>query len=115
MKASPYIFEGPTVWSFSGGRTSGLMLHKAVEAYGGRLPSDHVVAFANTGKERLETLRFVEEVGRRWGIDIVWLEFRSRSGPAADRFEVVGPNSASRTGEPFSRLIESKNTRRTLS
>jgi 3'-phosphoadenosine 5'-phosphosulfate sulfotransferase (PAPS reductase)/FAD synthetase len=108
MTADPFIINGPCLWSFSGGRTSAYMLWRALQAYGGKLPDDHVVAFANTGKEREETLRFVYECGSRWGVDIAWLEFLARSGPSADRYERVSFNSASRNGEPFARLIEAK-------
>lgn len=108
MSADPFIIDGPTLWSFSGGRTSAYMLWRALQAYGGKLPDDHVVAFANTGKEREETLRFVYECGSRWGVDIAWLEFLTRSGPSADRYERVSFNSASRSGEPFARLIAAK-------
>jgi len=103
-----FIIDGPCLWSFSGGRTSAYMLWRALQAYGGRLPDDHVVAFANTGKERPETLAFVNECASRWGVDVVWLEFVARSGPSAGRFERVGFNSASRNGEPFARLIKAK-------
>jgi 3'-phosphoadenosine 5'-phosphosulfate sulfotransferase (PAPS reductase)/FAD synthetase len=108
MSADPFIIDGPTLWSFSGGRTSAYMLWRALQAYGGKLPDDHVVAFANTGKEREETLRFVYECGSRWGVEIVWLEFLARSGPSADRYERVRFNNASRNGEPFARLIAAK-------
>jgi 3'-phosphoadenosine 5'-phosphosulfate sulfotransferase (PAPS reductase)/FAD synthetase len=108
MMTNPFIIEGPALWSFSGGRTSGYMLWRALEAYGGQLPSDHVVTFANTGKEREETLRFVHECGTRWNVPIVWLEFVSRSGPAERRYERVSFNSASRDGTPFARLITAK-------
>jgi 3'-phosphoadenosine 5'-phosphosulfate sulfotransferase (PAPS reductase)/FAD synthetase len=104
----PYFITGPALISFSGGRTSGLMVHKILQAHGGTLPEDVVVAFANTGKEREETLRFVHECGSRWNVPIVWLEFLKRSGPAAGRYEVVGYNSASRNGEPLARLITAK-------
>jgi 3'-phosphoadenosine 5'-phosphosulfate sulfotransferase (PAPS reductase)/FAD synthetase len=69
-----------------------------------------VVAFANTGKEREETLRFVHECGSRWGVPIVWLEFLKRSGPWGARYERVGFNSANRDGAPLARLIASKKT-----
>lgn len=98
---NPYLITGPALISFSGGRTSGYMLHQIIQANGGRLPSDHVVAFANTGKERRETLRFVHECGVRWGVDIHWLEWR----PMPERFAEVGYNSADRTGAPFEGLI----------
>lgn len=106
----PYKIEGPALLAFSGGRTSGYMLRRILDAYCGQLPADVHVAFANTGKEREETLRFVYECGRRWGVHIHWLEWRSRlrRTPVEKRFEEVGPNSAARNGEPFAALIESK-------
>lgn len=107
-KPSPYLIEAPALISFSGGRTSGYMLHQIIQAHGGTLPDDVVVAFANTGKEDEKTLRFVHECGVRWSVPIAWVEFLKRSGPASGRFEVVGFNSASRNGEPLARLIKAK-------
>jgi len=104
MSANPYLIEGPALISFSGGRTSGYMLHQIVQAHGGALPDDVIVAFANTGKEREETLRFVHECGSRWGVRIHWLEWRDTEAG----FEEVGFNSASRAGEPFAALIAKK-------
>jgi 3'-phosphoadenosine 5'-phosphosulfate sulfotransferase (PAPS reductase)/FAD synthetase len=106
--ANPYLIEGPALVSFSGGRSSALMLWSIVQAHGGTLPEDVVVAFANTGKEREETLRFVHECETRWNVRVRWLEYRDRYGPQADRFEEVGYNSASRNGEPFAELIRDK-------
>ncbi|WP_156393978.1 hypothetical protein [Rhizobium sp. Root651] len=80
------------------------MLYQIIKAHGGTLPDDVIVAFANTGKEREETLRFVYECGSRWGVKIHWLEWR-RGKPI---YEEVGFNSASREGEPFAALIEWK-------
>lgn len=80
------------------------MLHEILAAHGGKLPPDVHVLFANTGKEREETLRFVHECGTRWGVPITWLEWRSD----LPSFDVVGYNSASRNGEPFDALIEKK-------
>lgn len=100
----PYRIEGPAVVSFSGGRTSAYMLWHIVHAHGGRLPPDVLVVFANTGKERPETLRFVHECGIRWAVDVVWAEWRDKP----EGFERVGFNSASREGEPFERLIAKK-------
>lgn len=112
---NPYLIEGPALVSFSGGRTSAFMLHEIIQAHGGTLPDDVVVAFANTGKEREETLRFVHECGSRWGVPIVWLEWRDTSAAYARKdiavdqtLEVVGFNSASRNGEPFDALIDRK-------
>jgi 3'-phosphoadenosine 5'-phosphosulfate sulfotransferase (PAPS reductase)/FAD synthetase len=98
---SAFRVEGPALISFSGGRTSALMLWCILVAHGGKLPVDVVVAFANTGKEREETLRFVHECGNRWGVPIRWVEWR----PIPDRFADVGLNSAARDGGPFEGLI----------
>lgn len=99
---NPYFITGPALISFSGGRTSAFMLWNILQAHGGQLPPDVVVAFANTGKEREETLRFVHECGSRWGVRIHWLEY------IPGGWREVGFNSASRDGEPFTALIDEK-------
>lgn len=110
MKRNPYLITGPALISFSGGRTSAYMLKHIIDAHGGSLPDDVFVCFANTGKEREETLRFVHECGSRWACRIIWLEWhcRLKRTPVENRFGVVGFNSAARNGEPFDRLIDSK-------
>ncbi len=87
----------------SGGRTSAYMLHQILEANGG-LPDRCIVSFQNTGREMPQTLDFVAECGSRWGVNIVWLGYRTD----APFFEVVSHNSASRAGEPFDALIDRK-------
>lgn len=101
MSENPYRVQGPALISFSGGRTSGFMLHEILKAYEGKLPPDVLVAFTNTGKELEKTLRFVHECGSQWGVQIAWLEWRD----GQPGFEHVGFNSASREGEPFAALI----------
>lgn len=107
---NPYFITGPALISFSGGRTSAYMLKQILDAHSGTLPDDVHVCFANTGKEREETLRFVYECGTRWGVHIHWLEWRDRRKrtPAVERYAEVGFNSAARNGEPFEALIRSK-------
>lgn len=121
--------QGPALISFSGGRTSALMLWCILVAWGGALPDGIVVTFANTGKERAETLRFVHDCASRWGVHVRWLEWRPTQAqvdarptfqtwmaehyPANDfvcddGFVEVGFNSASRAGEPFAALIAMK-------
>lgn len=97
---SPFRIEGPAVVSFSGGRTSAYMLRRILDE--GLLPDVHVL-FANTGKERPETLDFVEECATRWRVRVRWLE-RLPGGAFA---EVTHAN-ASRQGEPFTALIAEK-------
>lgn len=110
MSDDPFFLTGPALISFSGGRTSAMMLQRVLQAHGGTLPDDVHVCFANTGKEREETLRFVHECATRWGVRIHWLEFVTdlKSVGSAGRFTEVGFNSASRDGEPLDRLIVRK-------
>lgn len=105
-----YLITGPALISFSGGRTSAYMLRMILDAHGGTLPDDVHVCFANTGKEREETLRFVHECATRWGVRVRWLEFidYAPKAPSADRFQEVGFNSAARNGEPLAAIIDRK-------
>jgi len=105
--ADPYKIEGPALISFSGGRTSGFMLWKILEAHGGKLPDDVVVSFQNTGKEMPETLDFIQECSDRWSVPIVWLEYDLLED-GKNWFKIVNHNSASRNGEPFKRLMDKK-------
>ena len=106
--ANPYKIEGPALISFSGGRTSGFMLKKILEAYAGKLPSDIYVVFANTGKEMPQTLDFVNDCGQEWDIDIIWLELEICEERPIYRTKQVNYETASRRGEPFSALIKRK-------
>lgn len=130
IRPEPFILETPATVCFSGGRTSGKMLYEILQAYGGELPSDIVVCFENTGKEREETLEFIKEVEDRWRIPVVWLEYcdefniedyLSDSGKIMDRrgkrtrddlnnsrkrgFKIVDFKTASRKGEPFDMML----------
>lgn len=94
--------EGNVQIAFSGGRTSAYMLHHILEA-NGDLPDRVKVVFTNTGREMPQTLDFVHEVGSRWGVDIVWAEYRNKNKKHS--FEQVNYNSASRNGEPLIQLM----------
>lgn len=102
-----FKLTGPTCISVSGGRTSGYMLRRILDAHGGSLPEGAVAIFANTGKERPETLDFVRDCQREWGVPIVWVEFVHRWNGGA--YREVTYETASRAGEPFAALIEQKN------
>lgn len=102
---SPYLIEPPFVVSFSGGRTSGFMLWNILQSHGGQLPDNSAVVFANTGKERRETLDFVERCSQRWGVEIVWVEYAKW---APHKFIVTSYETACREGQPFEQIIESK-------
>ncbi|GAA4108524.1 Nin-like protein [Aminobacter aganoensis] len=117
--ASPFLLpDGNVQIAFSGGRTSGRMLHDIILA-NQPWPADRVkVIFTNTGKEREETLEFVRDCSVHWDVDIIWLEYRLRwtGGPhdpknkvfdtKAHSFDVVTFETASRNGEPFEQLVQ---------
>ncbi len=103
--SDPFKIDGPTCISFSGGRTSGYMLWRVLQAHGGKLPADCHVVFANTGKEDEATLRFVRDCAERWSVPITWVEYRDDD----KGFAVVDFDSASRNGEPFDALIAKRN------
>lgn len=111
----PFRIEGPAVISFSGGRTSGMMLRRILDAHDGTLPPDVFVVFANTAKERPETLDFVRDCAVNWNVPIRWVERRGRRWDVEDpagggaRWREVTYETASRNGEPFADLIVERN------
>jgi len=90
------------VISFSGGRTSGYMLYQCLTA---GLADDVHVVFANTGREREETLAFVNACARMWNVQIHWVEYDSSK---ADHMREVTYATAARDGEPFTDLIRNR-------
>lgn len=67
---------------------------------------EKAVVFANTGKERPETLDFVNECDKRWGLGVVWVEavINPIFGKGT-RHKVVDYATASRDGSPFEAVI----------
>jgi 3'-phosphoadenosine 5'-phosphosulfate sulfotransferase (PAPS reductase)/FAD synthetase len=88
--------------SISGGRSSAMMLK--IMQDNGLIDDKTVIVFANTGKESLATLDFIQECSTRWGLVIHWLEYL----PIAPFFKVVDYHACSKKGEPFESLIVRK-------
>lgn len=91
--------------SFSGGRTSAYMTKLICDS-----PEyseyEKVILFANTGKERIETLDFVKDCADNWGLKIVWVEAVIHHDiRKSSTHKVVSYHSASRNGEPFEEMI----------
>jgi 3'-phosphoadenosine 5'-phosphosulfate sulfotransferase (PAPS reductase)/FAD synthetase len=105
MSHNPYKVETPGCISFSGGRTSGYMLRKILDAYDNKLPDDLPVVFSNTGKEMPETLDFVQECSERWDVPVHWIECDLER---EHKYRVVTYETAARNGEPYAQLIDSK-------
>lgn len=97
-----YKLDEPSIISFSGGRTSGFMLHEFLKHNNG-LPNDCRVMFANTGKEDEATLEFVRDCENNWGVNIDWVEYDPEN-----KYKIVNFENASRNGEPFEALIRKK-------
>jgi len=90
--------------SFSGGLTSARMTKWILD----NLASQYeiVVIFANTGKEREETLEFVNKCDKLWGFNTIWVEavvFPEKGKGTS--YKVVSYETASRHGEPFEQVI----------
>lgn len=91
--------------SFSGGQTSAYMTKWCIDNLSDKY--DIVVVFANTGKEREQTLQFVNECDNRWNFNTVWVEavVHPQKGRGTT-FKVVSFETASRKGEPFEAVIK---------
>lgn len=90
--------------SFSGGRTSAMMTKWMLE----NLKNEYemIVCFANTGKEREETLEFVEKCDKEFKFNVVWLEAKNDERyKVTSNFKIVDYKNASRNGEPFELLF----------
>lgn len=91
--------------SFSGGRTSGMMLRHIMlsEKYA---DYEKKIVFANTGKEDEGTLRFVQRISQEWGYEIIWIEAIPYTEKGwGVKAKVVDFTTASRKGEPFELMI----------
>jgi len=93
------------VCTFSGGRTSAFMslFIKNNPKYN---DFDKVFIFANTGKEREETLEFVNKCDKEFDLNIVWLEANINNEKGiATTYNIVNFKTASRKGQPFEKML----------
>jgi hypothetical protein len=93
------------VISFSGGRTSGYMTKKILDAK--KDEYDIKVIFANTGFENEATLQFVHDCDTHFGFNTVWIEgVTNMEKGVGMSHKVVTFETASRNGEPFEAVIQ---------
>lgn len=90
--------------SFSGGRTSGMMLLELLRK-NGELPSRGHVIFQNTSREHPATYEFIQRVQEFSGQEIIWLEF-FQEVIGKPSFRVVDFNSAARDGSVFDNAMK---------
>src|SRR5208283_2489454 len=90
--------------STSGGRSSAKLSWHTKQEWSNLHELAYV--FANTGKEREETLIFVDRCDHAWGLGIIWVEAVVNERGTACTHRIVDFNSASRNGEPFEAVIK---------
>jgi len=89
------------VCTFSGGRTSAFM-GKFLNEYDKYKDYEKLFVFANTGKEKEETLEFIDRCDKDWNLNIVWLEAKViHEKGKGTTYKIVDFETASRNGEPF--------------
>jgi hypothetical protein len=90
--------------SFSGGRTSAFMAKFILEHEKYR-KCEKLFVFANTGKEREETLDFVNKCDKEFNLNLTWVEadIPPTKGEGTN-YRIVDFKTASRNGEPFEML-----------
>lgn len=87
--------------SFSGGETSAYMAHLCLTKWRDKW-DEIVTVFANTGEENEETLKFVDQCDRHFGLDAIWVEAVVQHGRrAGTKHRIVNLSTASRRGEPY--------------
>jgi len=90
--------------SFSGGRTSAFMTQWIIKNLSDEY--EMIVVFANTGKERPETLDFVKRCDEYFNFNCVWIEaITNPKFGIGSRAKVVTYETASKNGEPFEQMI----------
>lgn len=91
--------------SFSGGATSGFMLHWILNNWQDRY--NIKVVFANTGKEHEKTFEFINKCSEYFHCEIIWVEAVPNSVKGwAVTHKIVTHETASRNGEPFEAAIK---------
>ena len=94
------------VCTFSGGRTSAFMSQYIVNSskYDNY---DKLFIFANTGKERQETLDFIDECDTQWNLNIIWLEAKiDETKGVGTSYNIVDYKTADRTGVVFETMLK---------
>lgn len=97
----------PLIVSFSGGRTSAYMCHILLNDLAYKDQYEYHFIFANTGKEKEETLIFVDKCDKFFGLNLVWVEASvNPERGVGTSYKIVNFETASRNGEPFEDMIK---------
>jgi hypothetical protein len=90
--------------SFSGGRTSAFMTKYILENSKYDVYDKHIV-FMNTGKERIQTYKFINDCDKYWNFNTVWIEPVIYS-EGKNSYKVVSYETADREGKAFEDMIK---------
>lgn len=93
--------------SVSGGETSSFLAWKIKNSTEFQRKYEIRYGFANTGREREETLEFLDECAKAWDLPIEWIEADvQKEHGVGVRARSVSFETASRNGEPFEAMIQ---------
>lgn len=93
----------PILVTVSGGRTSAFLAAFIKNRFPERRK---LFVFANTGREREETLVFLDRLDQEFDLNLIWLEAKvTHIEGHGTTFKKVDFKSASRKGEPFEEVI----------
>lgn len=97
---------------FSGGRTSAYLVEKSLELRAKwDLPINFIITFANTSKEHVKTLEFVDKCDKRWkklyGHSVVWLEaVVHHDSRTSSTHKITSFESCKKNGEVFEEVVK---------
>jgi len=101
----PDIETLPLVISFSGGETSSVMAELLLKKFSGK--REIISVFANTGKEREETLEFANNVDKYLNLDLKWIEPNViHTKGVGTSFSLTSFEQANRNGYHFEEMIK---------
>jgi len=88
----------------SGGRTS-MFLAKYIKE--NTKYKNVLFVFLNTGKEKEETLAFIEKCDKEFNLNVIWLEAKIiHEKQIGTTYKIVNFKTASRNGEPFEEMLK---------
>jgi len=88
----------------SGGRTS-MFLAKYIKE--NTKYKNVLFVFLNTGKEKEETLAFIEKCDKEFNLNVIWLEAKIiHKKQIGTTYKIVNFKTASRNGEPFEEMLK---------
>jgi len=88
----------------SGGRTS-MFLAKYIKE--NTKYKNVLFVFLNTGKEKEETLAFIEKCDKEFNLNVIWLEAKIiHEKQIGTTYKIVNFETASRNGEPFEEMLK---------